>query len=243
MQKNDRIMRIIMSAALIVAMIIWAWEAASLQAEYVWGQNTDADFRDMDICVVLDAGHGGKDPGKVGITGCYEKDINLKITEKLKIFLELEGIRVVLTRDGDYGLYSETDAVKKTADMRNRVSLIEQTEPDLVISIHQNSYSDGSIKGAQTFYYSDSKKGKELAGFLQDRLVYTLDNNNHRKEKANDNYYLLKNTNCPIVIVESGFLSNEEECKLLQSEVYQEKVAWAVYMGIMQYLNANLNTK
>lgn len=236
-------MRILMSIVLIVAMVLWAGEVATLQAEYVWGQSINADFGEADKCVVLDAGHGGKDPGKVGVTGCYEKDINLKITEKIKTFLESEGIAVVLTRNGDYGLYSETDSNKKAADMRNRVNLIEQTAPDLTVSIHQNSYSDGSIKGAQTFYYSDSKKGKELAGFLQDRLVYTLDNNNHRKEKANDNYYLLKNTNCPIVIVESGFLSNEEECKLLQSEVYQEKVAWAVYMGIMQYLNANLNTK
>lgn len=238
MQNNDRIMRILMSIVLIVAMVLWAGEVATLQAEYVWGQSINADFGEADKCVVLDAGHGGKDPGKVGVTGCYEKDINLKITEKIKTFLESEGIAVVLTRNGDYGLYSETDSNKKAADMRNRVNLIEQTAPDLTVSIHQNSYSDGSVKGAQVFYYKSSAESKKMASFLQNRLVHTLDKKNHRKEKANDGYYLLKNTTCPTAIVECGFLSNFEEGTLLETEEYQEKVAWAIYMGIMQYLNA-----
>lgn len=238
MQKKDRIMRIVMSVVLIVAMVLWAREAAKLQAEYVWSQKAGANFDVGKMCVVLDAGHGGKDPGKVGVTGCYEKDINLKITEKLKTFLEMADIEVVLTRDGDYGLYQETDKSKKNADMKNRVRLIEEREPLLAVSIHQNSYSGGSIKGAQTFYYEESNGSKELARLIQNRMVSTLDKDNHRKEKSNDSYYLLKNTTCPMVIVECGFLSNDEECKLLETDYYQEKVAWAIYMGIMQYLNA-----
>lgn len=237
MQKDDRIMRIIMSVALIVAMLLWAKEAAAVQAEYVWSQNAKQTYDDGIMRVVIDAGHGGNDPGKIGITGCYEKDINLKITEKLKTFLELNGVEVILTRDGDYGLYSETDSSKKAVDMRNRVKLMEESDADLTVSIHQNSYSGESIKGAQTFYYTNSAESKELAGLIQNRLVYTLDKENHRKEKANDSYYLLKNTTCPIVIVECGFLSNNEECRLLETDYYQEKVAWAVCMGIMQYLN------
>ena len=122
--------------------------------------------------------------------------------------------------------------------MRNRVQLIEESNAALAVSVHQNSYSGESIKGAQTFYYTGSTESQELARLIQDRLVYTLDKENHRKEKANDSYYLLKNTSCPIVIVECGFLSNNEECRLLETDYYQEKVAWAIYMGIMQYLNA-----
>ena len=135
MQKNDRIMRIVMSVVLIIAMVLWAKEAAALQTEYVWQQSVHMNLEDTGLCVVLDAGHGGKDPGKVGVTGCYEKDINLKIVEKLKVFLEMEGITVLLIRDGDYGLYEETDSNKKNADMRNRVKFIEETQPDLTIKI------------------------------------------------------------------------------------------------------------
>lgn len=231
-------MRIIMSVVLIVAMFFWAREAAAVQAEYVWNKKAMHTFSDEKRCVVIDAGHGGNDPGKVGVTGCYEKDINLKITKKLKTFLEMEGIDVILTRDDDLGLYSETDSSKKSADMRNRVQLIEESNAALAVSVHQNSYSGESIKGAQTFYYTGSTESQELARLIQDRLVYTLDKENHRKEKTNDSYYLLKNTSCPIVIVECGFLSNNEECRLLETDYYQEKVAWAIYMGIMQYLNA-----
>lgn len=238
MSKNDRIMRIIMSVTLIVAMVLWGKEAASLHTEYVWMGTPGMSYEDAGWCVVLDAGHGGKDPGKVGITGCYEKDINLEIVQKLKLFFEMEGVEVVLTRDGDYGLYQESDSNKKNADMRNRAELIEESGADVVVSIHQNSYTDESIKGAQVFYYSQSTEGKQMARSLQESMVRVLDNENHRKEKANDGYYLLKNAVCPSVIVECGFLSNENECRLLESEYYQEKVAWSVFMGIMQYLNA-----
>lgn len=232
MKKNDRILRILMSIILPVAMIFLAKEAAVVRAGYV-----ENDYVRQKQCVVIDAGHGGKDPGKVGVTGCYEKDLNLQIAEKVKMFLEMEDIEIVLTRTDDMGLYEETDTNKKNADMRNRVSLIEEQKPDVTVSIHQNSYSDAGIKGAQTFYFSGSEESRELAHIIQTRLVKTLDKENHRKAKPSDGYYLLKNTSCPMVIVECGFLSNAEECKLLESDYYQEKVAWAIYMGIMQYLN------
>ena len=149
----------------------------------------------------------------------------------------MEGVEVILTRDGDYGLYQESDTNKKNVDMRNRAKLIEDSKADVLVSIHQNSYTDESIKGAQTFYYGGSTEGKQMAKSVQERMVLVLDKENHRKEKANDGYYLLKNSTCPSVIVECGFLSNEKECSLLETEYYQEKVAWAIFVGIMQYLN------
>ena len=233
MKNSDGILRIVMSIVLIIAMLLLAKETAGLETQYVWNSFTKESYS-----VVLDAGHGGKDPGKVGVTGCYEKDINLRIVEKLKTFLEMEGVTVFLTRNGDYGLYEETDSNKKSTDMRNRVKFIKGNNPDLIVSIHQNSYTDGNIKGAQTFYNGSNMESKKLAEKIQNRMVEVLDKNNHRKAKQNDSYYLLKNVESPIIIVESGFLSNRAECELLETEFYQEKVAWAIYTGIMQYLNS-----
>jgi N-acetylmuramoyl-L-alanine amidase len=188
-------------------------------------------------CVVLDAGHGGADPGKVGADGSLEKDINLKIVEKLQTFLELEDVQVYLTRESDAGLYDENASNKKVQDMKNRVALIEEKQPDLVVSIHQNSYHEEYVHGAQTFYYAGSEKSQELAERIQQSMTLRLDPENARQAKANDSYYLLKKTSYPIVIVECGFLSNNEEAQKLSTDYYQEKVAWAVHLGVLQYLS------
>lgn len=188
-------------------------------------------------CVVIDAGHGGFDPGKVGINGVLEKDVNLSIAEMVKMFLEADDIEVVMTRELDAGLYAESDSNKKVQDMKNRISIIEEADPMVTVSIHQNSYHEEYVHGAQVFYYTNSTGGKELAGFLQRRLVEDIDPSNTRVEKENDSYYLLKKTTSPIVIVECGFLSNREEADALSNKAYQEKVAWTIHLGIIQYIN------
>lgn len=188
-------------------------------------------------CVIVDAGHGGADPGKVGINGALEKDINLEIAKKLQKFLEMEDIEVVLTRDSDAGLYDEEASNKKVQDMKRRVEIIEATKPFITVSIHQNSYHEEYVHGAQTFYYEASEQSKVLAEKIQQVLLNEVDKNNTRVAKANDSYYLLKKTSVPIVIVECGFLSNSEEAQKLDSDYYQEKLAWAVHLGIMQYIN------
>lgn len=189
------------------------------------------------LCVVIDAGHGGFDPGKVGINGALEKDVNLSIAKMVKEFLEADDIEVVMTRETDTGLYEESDSNKKVQDMKNRIRIIEETGPVVTVSIHQNSYHEEYVHGAQVFYYTNSTGGKELAEFLQKRLVEDIDPSNTRVEKANDSYYLLKKTSSPIVIVECGFLSNKEEADALTNELYQEKIAWAIHLGIIQYIN------
>lgn len=188
-------------------------------------------------CVVIDAGHGGFDPGKVGINGALEKDVNLSIAKMVKKFLEADDIEVVMTRETDAGLYEESDSNKKVQDMKNRIQIIEEAAPIVTVSIHQNSYHEEYVHGAQVFYYTNSTGGKELAGFLQKRLVEDIDPSNTRVEKANDSYYLLKKTSSPIVIVECGFLSNKGEADALTNELYQEKIAWAIHLGIIQYIN------
>lgn len=188
-------------------------------------------------CVVIDAGHGGADPGKVSAGGALEKDINLEIALKLQQFLEQEDVEVVLTRDSDAGLYDENASNKKVQDMKRRVELIESTRPVVTVSIHQNSYHEEYVHGAQTFYYANSEQSQLLAEKIQQALLNTIDEKNTRTAKSNDSYYLLKKTTSPIVIVECGFLSNREEAQKLESDYYQEKVAWAIHMGILQYLN------
>lgn len=199
--------------------------------------NMKAQVKEKKICVVIDAGHGGDDPGKVGINGLKEKNINLTIAKRLKALLEAQDIEVIMTRETEAGLYDSSASNKKVQDMKRRIALIEKAQPIVTVSIHQNSYQEEYVHGAQVFYYKDSTAGKELAEILQDCLIQMVDPENTRVTKSNDSYYLLKKTDTPIVIVECGFLSNYKEAEKLGTESYQEKIAWAVHMGILRYLN------
>ncbi len=187
--------------------------------------------------VVVDAGHGGFDPGKVGINGAEEKDINLAIAEKLAEYLRAGDVKVVMTREDGEGLYDPDSDNKKVQDMKRRVEIMESARPDLTVSIHQNSYPEEYVHGAQVFFHRDSEEGKALADLIQKQFVAQVDPENNRQIKANDSYYLLKKTAMPIVIVECGFLSNYGEAEKLVTEEYQNQVAWAIYMGVVQYLN------
>ncbi len=191
------------------------------------------------LCIAIDAGHGGIDPGKIGINNALEKDINLEIALKLEKKLEDAGIKIVMTRTDDTGLYSESSTNKKVEDMQERCKLIAESEPVFTVSIHQNSYVTEDIKGAQVFYYGQSEVGKELAETLQESLISLVDPDNHRQAKANESYYLLKKTTSPTVIVECGFLSNSEEAALLVTSDYQDTLVDAIYQGIFTYLEAN----
>lgn len=190
-----------------------------------------------ELTVVIDAGHGGDDPGKIGVNQAEEKDINLAIANKLKKNLSHQGIRVVMTRENESGLYSSGSKNKKREDMNKRVEIINSANADLTVSIHQNSFTDGQYKGAQVFYYTGSEEGELLAETLQDSLIENADRENHRVAKANSDYFILKNAKVPTVIVECGFLSNAEEAQKLCDDAYQEKIAWAVHLGILRYLN------
>ena len=186
--------------------------------------------------VVVDPGHGGMDPGKIGINDVEEKEINLEISLMLRDKLEKQGIQVVMTRETDQGLYDEDSSNKKVQDLQRRVELIHEEQPVCVVSIHQNSYPDASVKGAQVFYYEDSTDGKKLAEELQNALIAQVDPENHRQAKGNTTYYLLERTDVPLVICECGFLSNPEEAELLTDQAYQETLTDAIVSGILEYL-------
>lgn len=185
--------------------------------------------------VVIDAGHGGFDPGKVGVAGTLEKDINLSIALKLKKILSDSGYQVALTREEDCSLSDENISKKKASDLKNRVDYINAKKPAVAVSIHQNSYS-GNTKGAQVFYYQGSEGSHAFATVLQETMREELADGNHRVEKANDSYYMLKKTEGIFAIIECGFLSNPEEETLLKSEDYQQKVAKAIAEGIENFL-------
>ena len=228
--------QLFMGVVLLCTVTFLSWQAGSLAAagvQFIHAENGSGEKKKYIVCV--DPGHGGTDPGKVGINGQLEKDINLAIAKKLKTYLEASDVTVVLTRDKDMGLYSSGDAHKKMADMRKRCQLIEEVKPDLVISIHQNSYHEEAIRGGQVFYYKTSVRGKKLAQILQERFDYVLGDANKRQAKANDNYYLLLHVKEPIIIAECGFLSNKKEEQLLLTDEYQNKLAWGIYNGIMDY--------
>ncbi len=135
-------------------------------------------------------GHGGFDSGKIAVDGSLEKNINLQIAQRVKQYLEASDVEVVMTRDSDTALSGDSDSNKKSADMRNRCQRINDASPDLVVSIHQNSYHEEYVRGAQVFYYKSSENGKRLAEILQKRFDYVLGEENKRSAKANDSYYL-----------------------------------------------------
>ena len=180
--------------------------------------------------VVIDSGHGGKDPGKVGVNGVNEADVNLKIAQKLKKILEAQGVTVIMTREDEGSL-----AGSKSEDMQKRVSIINEKKPALAVSVHQNSYSSEEVHGAQVFYYTNSAEGGKAARIMQEALL-DVDGDNKRKEKANDTYYMLKRTDVLVIIVECGFLSNRAEADLLVTEEYQDRLAEAIAKGILEYM-------
>ncbi len=201
-----------------------------------WGTNAVVSKKLVkDRKIMIDPGHGGNDPGKVAADGTLEKDLNLQIAVRLGEYLKNKGFEVYYTRQSDDGLYQEDDRNKKMSDLKKRCRMIENIRPDLVVSIHQNSYGDPDVHGAQVFYYTTSEEGKALGEGIQAGIVTYADPANKRKAKGNDSYYILKKTPCPIVIVECGFLSSTAECGKLRSEKYQKKLVEGIYQGILCY--------
>lgn len=192
------------------------------------------------VKVIIDPGHGGIDQGASGDLGIGEAPINLAISEKLMAFLEGSGFDVEMTRYEDEGLYSlksKTIREKKNEDLRNRVDMINESEADLVVSIHLNSFPQEQYYGAHVFYQNNSPTGKIAAYIMQDSLKTILDPNNKRVPQVKKNIKVMDSTKVPVILIECGFLSNPPEEKKLVSELYQEKTAWAIYTGIMRYFN------
>lgn len=186
-------------------------------------------------CVVLDAGHGSPDGGAVGLNGTEEKDINLDVVLKLREILENKGIKVVLTREGDSGIFapnSQTIHEKKVSDMKKRLYIINNSNADLFISVHMNSFTDSKSNGLHVFYSRNHPQAEETAIRIQEKISALTGAKTHAVKTASQSLYLLKNPTPPSVLIECGFLSNPNEEKLLNDENYRAKIAFAIAEAI-----------
>ena len=217
---------------LLIGAIVASWKLSELTASVAKEDKNGSN----EVVIVIDPGHGGEDPGKVGINDALEKDLNLQISEKVATLLEEAGIKVVMTRKND----KVPD--RKKEDLDQRVNLINSTNPTLALCIHQNSYPDATIRGAQVFYHTVTEQAEDIASIVQEELR-TVDPTNTRQIKENNTYYMLKNTKVPTIIVECGFLTNPEEAEKLTQEDYQEQIAQAICEGIIKWLEPPKESK
>lgn len=188
--------------------------------------------------VVVDAGHGVPDEGAESSNGTTEAQTNLKIALKLQNLLEQSGCTVILTRSDENAIYdidSKTLKQKKISDIKNRVKIGNESSADLFVSIHLNKIPQSQYDGWQTFYKEGSEEGKRLAELIQTNLNDAIQKENNRVAKTINNVYIIKHVEIPTTIVECGFLSNPEEEKLLLEDEYQNKLAWGIYNGIIDY--------
>ncbi len=194
------------------------------------------DAPSIGYTVVIDPGHGGLDPGSIGRTSkVKEAEINLIISNILASYLKSVGITVVLTRTNENGLYGLYSTNYKKRDMAKRKEIIEEIKPNMVISVHMNSFTNSKLRGAQVFYDKSSEISRELALSIQKFFTQNLPSSD--KGVSVGDYYMLKCTEAPSVIAECGFLSNGEDEKLLLDPAYQDKVANCIFMGVMNFLN------
>ncbi len=188
--------------------------------------------------VILDAGHGTPDEGAQSSDGVTEAETNLKITLKVQKLLEQNGCNVILTRSDDNAIYdldSKTLRQKKVSDIKNRVKIGNESSADVFVSIHLNKISESQYYGWQCFYNTKSEKSIDLAKSIQESLNEAIEKENNRVAMKLNSVYIMKNVEIPISIVECGFLSNPEEEKQLLEDSYQERLAWGIYNGIMEY--------
>lgn len=191
-----------------------------------------------DKIIVLDAGHGYPDKGAENTRGVSESNINLAITKKLQGLLEQSGCNVILTRSDENGIYdlnSNTIREKKVSDIKNRVKIGNESSADAFISIHLNKIPQSQYYGWQTFFKQNNEKSEQLAKSIQEELNSSIQRENNREALKISGKYIIEHVEIPTVIVECGFLSNPEEQNLLKEDNYQNKLAWGIYNGIMDY--------
>ena len=191
-----------------------------------------------EYCVVIDAGHGGRDGGCIGVNGSIEKDLNLAYAKTLKELLETKNIKVIMTRTSDKALYSEDDSNKKSADMRARAKIINYNQPDLVVSVHMNSFPLSSASGARVYYKQGSEPSQAIAGNIQKSLHYYM--GAKAINATVGDYYILNCTDYSAVLIECGYLTNASEEERLNSKDYRNKLMHSVYCGILLSLGCDI---
>ena len=187
--------------------------------------------------VILDAGHGGEDGGASSQDGKLESMINLELAKRLNDLMHLIGIQTVMIRDTDRSVYTSGNSLseKKISDLKNRVEMINTLDQQILISIHQNYYTDSRYSGAQVFY-APTDGSRELAERLQSALIASVNPGSTRQIKRADGIYLMQHIDCPGVLIECGFLSNLAEAEMLSEPEYQKKLCCVIASSCSRYL-------
>lgn len=229
---------LVFAAAIIIIMLVSIFMNLTRTAETI---DAAGENKIEKIKILIDPGHGGVDQGASGDMKIGEAPINLAISEKLMSFLEGSGFEVEMTRYDDSGLYTElsnTIRAKKNEDLKNRVELINNSGADLAISIHLNSFPQKQYYGAHVFYQKSNEiTTKSAADIIQESMRNILDKSNDRVPQIKKDIKIMDETAIPVILIECGFLSNNEEERKLVSDDYQEKAAWAIYTGIIEFFN------
>lgn len=198
---------------------------------------TNGEIREYKI--VVDAGHGNPDGGAVSSDGIEEASLNLQVALKLKEMLEENGYKVVMTRTNEENIADsdKQNSIKeiKVSDLSNRVKIANESKADFMVSIHMNKYSDSKYWGWQTFYSKNSENGKELATIIQNSISKNIDRENKRVALPIEGIKIVDKTNIPVVIVECGFLSNQDDLNLLQTDAYQTAIVKGIFEGIDKF--------
>lgn len=199
-----------------------------------------ADAIPYEKIIIIDAGHGGEDPGAVGVNGSLEKDLNLDIALQIGKMLEEKGYIIVYTRTDDRLLYTEEENIKgirKISDLKNRCKVAERYPESMFISIHMNSFGSEKYSGLQVYYSEKNDQSRNLADSIQNKVRDNLQPDNNRVIKAAKDMYLLENMENNAVLIECGFLTNKEECKKLSEKEYQKQLSFSIVCGIIEYMD------
>ncbi len=202
--------------------------------KYIQAMHTESEKN----LIILDAGHGGEDPGAIGFDNVYEKNINLELVFEIGEILSERGFAVMYTRVDDKLLYSDEENIKgfrKISDLKNRCKIAAEYPEAIFISIHMNSYQSSKYTGLQVYYSENNENSRILASHIQTSVKNKLQNSNNRTIKAGEGMYILENINNPGILIECGFLTNAEECKKLSEKEYQKQLSLAIVCGIIEY--------
>lgn len=226
---------------LVILMSVCCFCAFCIAGKKAMTKDVLARFPVCDKTIIIDAGHGGLDGGAVSKDGTSEKDINLSIAKYLESYLIQSGAKVIMTRNTDESLHKNEKASvneKKKSDLSARKEKVNKSGADLFISIHQNYFQEGKYKGAQVFYDGKSHLSKTCALIIQNSIKDNADNENLRLPMEIDKSKMLfSDLKVPAVLVECGFLSNPEEATKLKTKEYQQKLAFSIYLGTIQYFD------
>ena len=237
-KKVTPVLKVILAAILLTVTVFYVSQGIITSGEYVSAMQIESEKN----LIIIDAGHGGEDPGAIGVNGKYEKDLNLEIALCLGSLLEQQGYAVMYTRTEDKLLYTEEENIKgirKISDLKNRCKIAAEYPNAIFISIHMNTYGSSKYSGLQVYYTPNNDESRNLATKIQGAVREEVQTENNRAIKAGDGIYILENCVNTSVLIECGFLSNEDECGKLSQKEYQKRLCLAIICGIINYKEAN----